>query len=162
MTPTPQRPSSSPPTVIHLCLLSIVWFVIRANIERLAYSSIYVFKRLSSSAGCHFAGGVLNMGGSGEDEGGGTGNDAAPWLSCMPCCVLVWKLCGFLLIYVLLYQNYMDCCILLLYDQYIPRLIEERMGLYSSVNQGIYGYVAGAPGGWGGGSGVSSIFLDYV
>jgi hypothetical protein len=56
----------------------------------------------------------------------------------------------------------MDCCILLLYDQYIPRLIEERMGLYSSVNQGIYGYVAGAPGGWGGGSGVFSIFLDYV
>jgi hypothetical protein len=47
MTPTlqpqPQRPSSSPPTVRHLCLLSIVTFVIQANIERLTNSFIYVF-----------------------------------------------------------------------------------------------------------------------
>jgi hypothetical protein len=77
-TSTPQRHSSSPPTVIHLCLLSIVPFVIRANAERLAYSSIYVFKRPSLSAGCDFTDGVLNMGGSGEGEGSGTNNDAVP------------------------------------------------------------------------------------
>jgi hypothetical protein len=58
-----------PPMVSHLCLLSIVPFV---NVERLAYSSIYVFK------GCESVNGVLNMGGSGEDEGGGTSNDVAP------------------------------------------------------------------------------------
>jgi hypothetical protein len=68
--------------ISHLCLLSIIPFVIRANIERLAYSSIYVFKRLSLSAGCDFVDGVLNMGGSdegeGEGEGGGTDNGMAP------------------------------------------------------------------------------------
>jgi hypothetical protein len=55
MTPTPQshRPSSSPPMVSHLCLLSIVPFVIRANVELLAYSSIYIFK-CPSSAGRDF------------------------------------------------------------------------------------------------------------
>jgi hypothetical protein len=78
-TPQPQRPSS-PPTVSHLCLLSIVPFVIRANIERLAYSSIYVFKRPSSSAGRDFVDRFLNLGGSGEGEGegGGTSNNEAP------------------------------------------------------------------------------------
>jgi hypothetical protein len=65
MIPTPQRPSSSPPTVIHLCLLSIVPLIIRANVEHLAYSSIYVFKRPSSSVGRDFTDGILNMGGSG-------------------------------------------------------------------------------------------------
>jgi hypothetical protein len=34
-------------------------------------------------------------------------------------------------------------------NQYIPRLTEERMSLYSSINQGIYGHVVRA---WGGGS----------
>jgi hypothetical protein len=77
LTPQPQRSSSSPSMVSHLCLLSIVPFVIRANVERLAYSSIYVFKCPSSSARCDFIDGVLNMGGSSEGEGGGTGNDAA-------------------------------------------------------------------------------------
>jgi hypothetical protein len=74
----PQQPSSSPPMISHLCLLSIVPFVIRANVEHLTYSSIYVFKRPSSSAGHDFIDGVLNMGGSGEgeSEGGGTGNYA--------------------------------------------------------------------------------------
>jgi hypothetical protein len=77
MTPTPQlhQPSSSPPTVSQLCLLLIVPFVIRANVKRLTYSSIYVFKRPSSSAGRDFIDGVLNMGGSGE--GGDTVYDAA-------------------------------------------------------------------------------------
>jgi hypothetical protein len=79
-TPQPQRSSSSPPKVSHLCLLSIVPFVIRANVERLAYSSIYVFKCSSSSVGRDFVDGVLNMGGSsdGEGEGGDTDNNAAP------------------------------------------------------------------------------------
>jgi hypothetical protein len=34
MTPTPHWPSSSQPTVINLCLLSIVLFIIWANIKR--------------------------------------------------------------------------------------------------------------------------------
>jgi hypothetical protein len=55
-------------------IFSIVPFVIRANVECLAYSSIYVFKR-PSLAGRKFIDEVLNMGGSGE--GGGTGNDTA-------------------------------------------------------------------------------------
>jgi hypothetical protein len=75
--PQSQRPSSLPPTVGHSCLLSIIPFVIRANVECLAYSSIYIFKHPSSSAGRDFINGVLNMGGSDECEDGGTGNDAA-------------------------------------------------------------------------------------
>jgi hypothetical protein len=74
--PQSQRPSYSPPTVRHFCPLSIVTFVIPANVEQLANSSIYVFKRPSSSAGCDFTDAVLNMRGFGE--GGGTNNDAAP------------------------------------------------------------------------------------
>jgi hypothetical protein len=58
-------------------ILSIVPFVIRANVERLAYSSIYVFQRPISSAGHEFIDEVLKMGGSGEGEGSGTDNDAA-------------------------------------------------------------------------------------
>jgi hypothetical protein len=42
-------------------------------IERLAYSSIYVLERPSSSARRDFIDGVLNMGGS--SEGGGIGYD---------------------------------------------------------------------------------------
>jgi hypothetical protein len=45
--------------------------------RRTRYSSIYVFKRPSSTTGRHLIDGVLNMGGSGEGEGGGTGNNAA-------------------------------------------------------------------------------------
>jgi hypothetical protein len=120
--PQPQRPSSSPPMVSHLCLLSIVPFVIRENDECLTYSSIYVFKRPSSSVGRDFIDRVLNMGESGECEGGGTGYDAALWSSCMS--VLVWRLCGFLFEeYVLLCEDYglsliclivwyMYCCII--------------------------------------------------
>jgi hypothetical protein len=126
--PSGQRmPPWTTPIVSHLCVLSIVPFVIRANIERLAYLSIYVFKHPSSSVGRDYINGVLNMEWSGE--GGGTSNDAAPWSSCMSCCVLVWRLCKFLcednvllcedyrfsLIYALLCQNYMYCCINLLY-----------------------------------------------
>jgi hypothetical protein len=59
------------------CLHSIVPFVIRANVECLAYSSIYVFKRPSSLAGRDFINGVLNMGASGEGEGSDTGSDTA-------------------------------------------------------------------------------------
>jgi hypothetical protein len=77
LTPQPQRPSS-PLMVSHLCLLSIVPFVIRENVEHLAYSSIYVFEHPSSLARRDFVDGVLNMGGSGEGEGSGIGNDAAP------------------------------------------------------------------------------------
>jgi hypothetical protein len=33
--------------------------------------------------------------------------------------------------------------------KYIPQLIEERMSLYSSINRGIYGHVAGAHERWG-------------
>jgi hypothetical protein len=78
MTPMPQphRPSSSSPTVSHLCLLLIVTSIILANVKRLAYSSIYVFNHPSLSAGRDFVDGVLNLGGSGE--GGGTVNDAVP------------------------------------------------------------------------------------
>jgi hypothetical protein len=39
-TPQPQRPFSSPSTIRHLCLHSIVTFVIRANVEWLTYLSI--------------------------------------------------------------------------------------------------------------------------
>jgi hypothetical protein len=74
--PQPQQPSTSPPMVSHLCLLSVVTFIIQANVERLACSSIYVFKHPSSSAGRDFAITVLNMGGS--DEGSGTNNDMTP------------------------------------------------------------------------------------
>jgi hypothetical protein len=66
---------TSPPMVSHLCIHSIVSFIIRANVERLSYSSIYAFKRPSSSTGHNFVDGVINMGGSGEGESGGTGND---------------------------------------------------------------------------------------
>jgi hypothetical protein len=59
----------------YLCL-SIVTFVIRAIVERLANSSIYVFKRPSSSTRRDFANAVLNVEGSSEGDGGG--NDAAP------------------------------------------------------------------------------------
>jgi hypothetical protein len=66
--------------VRHLCLLSIVTFEIRANVERLANSPIYVFKQLSSSAGRDFTDAVLNVGGSGEgdDDDGGIDNDVVP------------------------------------------------------------------------------------
>jgi hypothetical protein len=64
--------------VRQLCLLLIVTLIIRANAERLTYSFIYVFKRSFSSVGRDFANAVLNMGGFGEGDGGGTGNDAAP------------------------------------------------------------------------------------
>jgi hypothetical protein len=76
-TPTPQlqRPSSSPLAVSHSYLLSIVPFIIRANVERLTYSSISVFKHPSSSVRREFIDRVLNMGRSGEGVGGG--NDAA-------------------------------------------------------------------------------------
>jgi hypothetical protein len=47
----------------------------RANVEHPAYLSIYVFKHHSSSIGHDFIDGVLNMGGSNEGEGSGTGND---------------------------------------------------------------------------------------
>jgi hypothetical protein len=47
------------------------------SFEHLTYSSIYFFKRPSSSAGRDFIDGVLNMGGFGEGEGGGTSNEAA-------------------------------------------------------------------------------------
>jgi hypothetical protein len=67
----PHQHSSSPPTTSHSCILSIVLFIIRANVERLIYSSISVFKRPSASAEREFIDGVLNMGGSGEGEGGG-------------------------------------------------------------------------------------------
>jgi hypothetical protein len=59
-------------------ILSIVPFVICANVECLAYSSIYVFKCHSLSTGHEFVDGVLNMGGSDEGEDGGTGNDTVP------------------------------------------------------------------------------------
>jgi hypothetical protein len=75
---TTARHSSSSPTVRHLCLLSIVTFLIQANIERLANSPIYVLKRPSSSAGHDFTDAVLNAGGSGQRNGGGTDNDAVP------------------------------------------------------------------------------------
>jgi hypothetical protein len=58
-----------------MCPLSIVTFVIRTNVEQLTNSSIYVFKRPSSSARRDFADVVLNVGGSDEGDGGGTGND---------------------------------------------------------------------------------------
>jgi hypothetical protein len=77
LTPHPHQPSSSPLTERHLCLLSIVTFIMQANVERLSYSSIIVFKR-PSSARCDFTDAVLNMGGSDEGDGGGTSNDATP------------------------------------------------------------------------------------
>jgi hypothetical protein len=75
--------------VNHLCLLSIILFIIQVNVEHLTYSSIYVLKRPSSLVGRDFANGVINMGGYDEGEGGGTGNDAALRSSCMPDFVLV-------------------------------------------------------------------------
>jgi hypothetical protein len=59
-------------------IFSIVPFVIQAHVERLPHLSIYVFKHPSSSVICDFIDGVVNMGGFGEGEGGGTGNDAVP------------------------------------------------------------------------------------
>jgi hypothetical protein len=43
----------------------------RANVKRLVYSSNFVFKHPSTSAGCEFVNGVLNTGGSDKGEGGG-------------------------------------------------------------------------------------------
>jgi hypothetical protein len=74
-----------------LTVLSIVPLIIRANVEWLTYSSIYVFKRPSSSTGRDFAGTILNMGGSDEGDGGGTGNDATLWSSCAMWCICVVK-----------------------------------------------------------------------
>jgi hypothetical protein len=107
--------------LLHLCLLLIVPFVIWANIERLAYSSIYVLKRHSSSVKHDFVDGVLNIGGSGEGEDGGTDNDVTPWSSCMWCiciikrwlCIIVWRLYELSLIYILLCEYYMHCYIIL-------------------------------------------------
>jgi hypothetical protein len=62
-TPQPQRHSSSPQTVSHSCLLSIVPFTIWTNVECLTYSSISIFKCPSSSVGHEFMDGALNMGG---------------------------------------------------------------------------------------------------
>jgi hypothetical protein len=59
-------------------ILSIVPFIIQPHVERLPYLSIYVFKCPSSSDGRDFIDGVLNMGGSGEGDCDGTGNDVVP------------------------------------------------------------------------------------
>jgi hypothetical protein len=170
MTPTlqSQRPFSLPPTVSHLCLFSTVPFVIWANIKRLAYSSIYVFKRPSSSVGRDFVDRVLNMGEFGE--GGGTSYDTALWSSCMsysgPCVktmwIFVWRLCiimGRLQTFIDLYlvMWYMYWCIIFYCMSYFEGsstgetvkigVIYERMAIYSSVNRGMYRYVAEACGG---------------
>jgi glyoxylate utilization-related uncharacterized protein len=58
----------------YLCL-SILTFVIRVNVEQLSNSSIYVLQRPSSSVGRNFTDAVLNMGGSGEGDSSGNGND---------------------------------------------------------------------------------------
>jgi hypothetical protein len=42
-----------------------------------SFTHPFVFKRPSSSAGRDFIDAVLNMGGSDEDDGGGTDNDEA-------------------------------------------------------------------------------------
>jgi hypothetical protein len=63
---------------LFMSIISIVPFVIRANVECLTYSFIYAFKIPSSSARHEFINGVLNMGGSGEDKGSRTGNNVAP------------------------------------------------------------------------------------
>jgi hypothetical protein len=84
---TPQQPSSLLLTVRYLCLLWIVTFVIRGNVEHLANSSNYVFKQPSSSTGRDFIDAVLNMGGSDEGDGGGTSNETAPWSSCDMWCI---------------------------------------------------------------------------
>jgi hypothetical protein len=165
-TPQPQRPYSSPPTVSHFCLLSIVPFIIWANVKWLAYSSIYVFKHHSSSVRCDFIDGVLNIGGSSEGDGGGTDNDALPWSNCV-----MWCICVIKFICIDMYMMYVWYVFPLFWripirggsknrgyikSRYIPLLTEERMTLYSSVNRGIYGHVAEA---WGGGP---SMFIDYV
>jgi hypothetical protein len=156
-TPQLQRPSYSPPTVCHLCLLLIVPFVIRTNVKRLAYLSIYVFKRHSLSAGRDFIDGVLTMEGSGEGEGGGTSNDAAPWLSCMWCicvvkwwlCIVMWRLYKLSLIYVFLCEYYMYYCINQLYDLFWRlsiraakiRVIYIYKLISYLVNRGTYGHI---------------------
>jgi glyoxylate utilization-related uncharacterized protein len=62
---------------IYSCILSIVTFVIRANVEQLTNSSIYVFKQPSSSVERDFTDAILNVRGSGEGDRDGTGNDTA-------------------------------------------------------------------------------------
>jgi hypothetical protein len=57
--------------------LSILIFVIWANVERFSNSSIYVLQRPSSSAERDFTNAVLNMGGSDEGNDCGNDNDAA-------------------------------------------------------------------------------------
>jgi hypothetical protein len=141
-------------TLSHLCLILIVPFVIRANIERLAYSSIYVFNRPSSSVGRDFVDSVLNMGGSGEGDGGGTGNDAAPWSSCAMwyiCVVKQWLLCIFvktIWIVVVIYMSWTWIVIVLLsvcaLFWWLPiQGSNQNWGyiknpIYSSVNRGTY------------------------
>jgi hypothetical protein len=93
-------------TVSHLCLLLIVLFVIQANVERLAYSSIYIFKLPSSSVRHNFIDWVLNMGGSGEGDGSGTSNDAVSWSS-----YAMWYICVIKRWLCMYYcEDYMDCC----------------------------------------------------
>jgi hypothetical protein len=57
-------------------ILSIVPFIIQAKMSNISLTCPFVFKCPSSSAGREFVNEVLNMKGSGEGEGGGTGNDA--------------------------------------------------------------------------------------
>jgi hypothetical protein len=103
MTSTPHRPSSSPPMVRHSCLLSIVTFIIRANVERLANSSIYVFKWHFSSVRYDFTDAVLNVGGSNEGDDGGTGNDVRPWW------VLSWYMMYCIVRWLCIVVKTMDC-----------------------------------------------------
>jgi hypothetical protein len=46
--------------------------------SNISFTHPFVFKHPSSLAGRDFVDGVLNVGGSGEGEDSGTGNDAAP------------------------------------------------------------------------------------
>jgi hypothetical protein len=156
-TPQPQRPPSSPLMISHSCLLSIVPFVIRANVERLAYSSIYVFKRPSLSAGHDFIDGVLNKRRFGKGKGGGTDNDAALlWsvvlyvmylcrkMTIMYCCEVyglsLWYICLKLQLSLFCYLKLLYMC-LILEAPHLGR--QPKQGLYKkpiyfSVNWGTY------------------------
>jgi hypothetical protein len=121
----------------------IVTFVIWANVEWLANSFIYVFKWTSSLAECNFIDAVLNVGGSGEGEGGGTDNDAAPW-RLVYCCddyVLFWWVCiAGLLWWIWIVVAYVETCTSVCWIYSVTYFggshpeIQPKQGLYKKSN----------------------------
>jgi hypothetical protein len=146
------------------CLLILI-FVIWALVERLSNSSIDFLQRPSSSARRDFADVILNVGGSGEGDGGGNDIDAAPWWLGF---IVLWYMTKYCVMMTMYYHDdyglswTVSKLILSLLNifvtyfggsssgrqpkqalykktQYIHRFNREHIDLYSSINREIYG-----------------------